>query len=61
MAAIAAVCITHLEAGDRILLPSQGYNTTRVLVERFSQHPATRSVTFPGLVSHLATRSRSGR
>ncbi len=35
MAAIAAVFFATLKAGDRILLPSDGYYTTRVLTERF--------------------------
>lgn len=35
MAAIAAVFFGLLEAGDRVLLPSDGYYTTRVLAERF--------------------------
>lgn len=35
MAAISAVFFSHLKAGDRILLPSDGYYTTRVLTERF--------------------------
>lgn len=35
MAAIAAVLHTRLRAGDRVLLPSDGYYTTRALTERF--------------------------
>lgn len=35
MAAISAVLFGLLKAGDRILLPSDGYYTTRVLSERF--------------------------
>ncbi|RWF56554.1 MAG: cystathionine gamma-lyase [Mesorhizobium sp.] len=35
MAAIAAVFFALLKAGDRILLPSDGYYTPRVLAERF--------------------------
>jgi cystathionine gamma-lyase len=35
MAAISAVFFALLESGDRILLPSDGYYTTRVLAERF--------------------------
>jgi cystathionine gamma-lyase len=35
MAAIAAVFFAALKAGDKILLPSDGYYTTRVLSERF--------------------------
>ncbi|MBL8831877.1 MAG: cystathionine gamma-lyase, partial [Rhodospirillales bacterium] len=35
MAAIAAVLYSHLRAGDRILLPSDGYYTTRALAEKF--------------------------
>jgi cystathionine gamma-lyase len=35
MAAISAVLFGLLRAGDRILLPSDGYYTTRVLSERF--------------------------
>jgi cystathionine gamma-lyase len=35
MAAIAAVFFALLEAGDRVLLPSDGYYTTRMLAERF--------------------------
>ncbi|MAW85830.1 MAG: cystathionine gamma-lyase [Phyllobacteriaceae bacterium] len=35
MAAIAAVFYSTLKAGDRILLPSDGYYTTRILAERF--------------------------
>jgi cystathionine gamma-lyase len=35
MGAISAVFFSLLKAGDRILLPSDGYYTTRVLAERF--------------------------
>lgn len=35
MAAIAAVFYGLLKAGDRILLPADGYYTTRILAERF--------------------------
>ncbi|WP_024588710.1 cystathionine gamma-lyase [Aliihoeflea sp. 2WW] len=35
MAAIAAAFFATLKAGDKILLPSDGYYTTRVLTERF--------------------------
>jgi cystathionine gamma-lyase len=35
MAAISAVLFSQLKAGDRVLLPSDGYYTTRVLAERF--------------------------
>jgi cystathionine gamma-lyase len=35
MAAIAAVFYGLLKSGDRILLPSDGYYTTRILAERF--------------------------
>jgi cystathionine gamma-lyase len=35
MAAIAAVFYGILKAGDRVLLPADGYYTTRVLAERF--------------------------
>jgi len=35
MAAIAAVFFATLGSGDRILLPSDGYYTTRILTERF--------------------------
>lgn len=35
MAAISAVFFSLLKSGDRILLPSDGYYTTRVLSERF--------------------------
>lgn len=35
MAAIAAVFFGLLKSGDRILLPSDGYYTTRILTERF--------------------------
>lgn len=35
MAAIAAALFGVLQAGDRILLPSDGYYTTRILTERF--------------------------
>ncbi|MEP6564110.1 MAG: cystathionine gamma-lyase [Mesorhizobium sp.] len=38
MAAIAAVFFALLKAGDRILLPSDGYYTPRVLAERFLKH-----------------------
>lgn len=34
MAAIAAVFYTQLKTGDRVLLPSDGYYTTRVLAEK---------------------------
>ncbi len=35
MAAISAVFFSLLRSGDRVLLPSDGYYTTRVLTERF--------------------------
>ena len=35
MAAISAVFFSLLKSGDRVLLPSDGYYTTRVLAERF--------------------------
>ncbi|QDL90774.1 cystathionine gamma-lyase [Paroceanicella profunda] len=35
MAAIAAVFYAHLKSGDRVLMPSDGYYTGRVLLERF--------------------------
>jgi cystathionine gamma-lyase len=35
MAAIAAVLYSQLRAGDRVLLPSDGYYTTRALAEKF--------------------------
>ena len=35
MAAIAAVLMSQLRPGDRVLLPSDGYYTTRVLVEKY--------------------------
>jgi cystathionine gamma-lyase len=35
MAAIAAALFATVKAGDRVLLPSDGYYTTRVLAERF--------------------------
>ena len=35
MAAISAVFLALLKSGDRILLPSDGYYTTRMLAERF--------------------------
>lgn len=35
MAAISAVFFSQLKSGDRMLLPSDGYYTTRVLAERF--------------------------
>jgi cystathionine gamma-lyase len=35
MAAISAVFFSQLKSGDRVLLPSDGYYTTRVLAERF--------------------------
>lgn len=37
MAAIAAVLFSHLAAGDRVLIPSDGYYTTRVLGEKYLQ------------------------
>jgi cystathionine gamma-lyase len=37
MAAIAAVLFTQLKSGDRVLLPSDGYYTSRVLVEKYLQ------------------------
>jgi cystathionine gamma-lyase len=35
MAAISAVFLSLLEAGDRVLLPADGYYTTRLLADRF--------------------------
>ncbi len=35
MAAIAAIVFSQLKAGDKILLPADGYYTTRVLAEKF--------------------------
>lgn len=35
MAAISAALFTSLKAGDRLLLPSDGYYTTRLLADRF--------------------------
>jgi len=35
MGAISAVFFSQLKSGDRVLLPSDGYYTTRVLAERF--------------------------
>lgn len=35
MAAIAAVMFALLKSGDRILLPADGYHTTRILADRF--------------------------
>lgn len=35
MAAIAAVYFALLKSGDRILLPSDGYHTTRILADRY--------------------------
>lgn len=35
MAAIAAVLVTQLSPGERVLLPSDGYYNTRVLVEKY--------------------------
>lgn len=35
MAATAAVFYAHLRSGDRVLLPSDGYYTTRALIERY--------------------------
>lgn len=35
MAAISAVFLGLLKAGDRILLPNDGYHTTRILADRF--------------------------
>ncbi len=35
MAAISAVFFALLQAGDRILLPADGYYTTRLLAQRF--------------------------
>jgi len=35
MAAITAVLFSHLKTGDRVLLPSDGYYTTRIVAERF--------------------------
>jgi len=35
MAAISAVCFGLLRSGDRVLLPSDGYYTTRMLADRF--------------------------
>ncbi|MEQ1755459.1 MAG: cystathionine gamma-lyase [Micropepsaceae bacterium] len=49
MAAIASVLYSQLKSGDRVLLPSDGYYTTRVLVEKYLQplgvHFETRSTT----------------
>jgi cystathionine gamma-lyase len=35
MAAISAVFFSLLKSGDRVLLPADGYHTTRIVVERF--------------------------
>src|SRR4051812_45257519 len=35
MAAISAVLYSQLKTGDRVLLPSDGYYTTRIVAERF--------------------------
>jgi cystathionine gamma-lyase len=35
MAAISAVLFSQLKTGDRVLLPSDGYYTTRIVAERF--------------------------
>jgi len=35
MAAITAAIIPHLRAGDRVLVPSDGYYTTRLLLDQF--------------------------
>lgn len=35
MAALAAVLFAHVRKGDRILLPSDGYYTTRLIAERY--------------------------
>ena len=35
MAAVAAILITQARSGDRILIPADGYFTTRVLAEKF--------------------------
>ncbi|MFB8386884.1 cystathionine gamma-lyase [Microbacterium sp. NPDC055910] len=35
MAAIAAVLLTHLRPGDRVLLPSDGYYTTRLIADEY--------------------------
>ncbi|RFC67010.1 cystathionine gamma-lyase [Mesorhizobium denitrificans] len=35
MAAVASVFMAHLKSGDRLLLPSDGYYTSRVLAEKY--------------------------
>ena len=58
MAAIAAVFYGLLRAGDRILLPADGYYTTRILAERFL---APMGVQFDlAATADLATRSFDG-
>jgi cystathionine gamma-lyase len=37
MAAIAAVFMAHLKSGDRLLLPGDGYYTTRAVAEKYLQ------------------------
>jgi len=46
MAAITAALISSVKAGDRVLLPSDGYYTTRALIEKF----------FSGLGVQMETR-----
>ena len=47
MAAISAVLFVSLKAGDRVLLPSDGYYTTRVLAEKFLKAYGVEIVTRP--------------
>ncbi len=47
MAAIAAVFFATLRAGDRVLVPSDGYYTTRILAEKFLQPLGVEIATHP--------------
>lgn len=47
MAAVASVLYSQLKSGDRVLLPSDGYYTTRVLAEKYLQPLGVRFDTRP--------------
>jgi cystathionine gamma-lyase len=58
MAAIASIFYTHCRPGDRILLPSDGYYTIRVVAEKYLAPFGVEVLTCP--TADLATRSFDG-